>query len=258
MTVITNAAFEANPNNPQEHSGAIVPQTPLNLPRPGVERQSVVGAALSRENIIKSSHDSADFRHNLNEAQSFAPTDEPFDVGASIPARHIGHADIYAMEAIDQNSADVITARLDQQVDDEQVLQDAGIGGVAARMLSSVADPTTLPVIPINLIRNMRTVGKVAMGAGVLGGSVAAQEVFLQNTQDNRTIEETNIAITTGTIFGAVLGPLLSRNDDLFKEAINEMRAAARGQDKTFVVDGQKVKINRDSFRAKFSTLDCP
>lgn len=266
MTVITNAEFARNPWNPQESPMGpvqpVVPQAP-GVPE-GVDRQSTVGAAFSRENILGAENDRQRFDKRVAEAQAKADLNEPFDLGAHIPEHLSQYAQVYIDNAIDPESAQVVTDRLNQQLDDDLVLQTSGVEGVAMRMIASVLDPTSIPAIPLTMISKLGTLGKVVTGAGVLGGSVAAQEAFLHHSQDTRTLEETNIAVGTGLIFGGILGPILSKNGDLLAEGLQDMRTAVRGQKKQFVIknftDGKPatVTIEPDSFRAKFTRLDCP
>jgi len=267
MTVISNEEFASNPYNPRgDVPGPLNRVAPPTIPEPqeGVDRQSPLGAAFSRENIVGAEADRQRFDKNLIKSQSEAEIDGEFDLGSHIPERHIGFAQVYVDNAIDPESAQRVTERLDQQQDDDLVLHSSGMEGVALRMLASVSDPTSLPVIPLSMIQKMGTLGKVLAGSGVVGGSVATQEAFLQHSQDTRTLEETNIAIGTSLIIGGFLGPLLSKsNPKLLDEAMQEGRAAVRGQKKMYsVAIGEKgpvkISIDPDSFRAKFSVLDCP
>ena len=267
MTVITNAEYARNPWNPQAApQGPVQPTIPQidTEPLEGVDRQSTAGAAFSRENIIGAERDRQRFDQNLATAQSNAQLDEPFDLGASIPEHLREFAQVYIDNAIDPESAQVITDRLNQQIDDDTVLHTSGVEGVAMRMVASILDPSSIPAIPLTMISKLGTLGKIVTGSGVIGGSVAAQEAFLHHSQDTRILEETNIAIGTGLLFGGILGPLLSNNGNLLAEALQDMRTAVRGQKKQFVIKnfaGNKdatVTIEPKSFRAKFTRLDCP
>ena len=246
MTVISVEAFERNPYNPQEVQGPRMPLEGEQLP-PGVQERSVVGASFSRENIIQSAFDRQRFKDNLTRAQSTADLNEPFNIAENIPDRHASRADVYLSNAIDKTTADMVTQRLDQQIEDERTIQEGGGFGLLARFVASASDPTSLPVIPLSILTKMGTLGKVAMGAGVVGGSVAAQELILQNQQDTRTVEETNLAIGMGTVIGGVLGPIIARSD-LLSEVLHEAKAAARGQRKFInmgVVTDPAVILNR-------------
>ena len=267
MTVITNEEFARNPFDPQPAPfGPVQRSVPPSIPEPieGVERQGTLGAGFSRENILKAEADRQRIDKNLVKKQAEAELDGTFDLGAHIPERHLGFAQVYVDNAIDPESAELITQRLDQQIDDDLVLHSSGMEGIAMRMLASVSDPTSLPVIPLSMMSKMGTLGKVLTGSGVVGASVAAQEAFLQHSQDTRTLEETNVAVGTSLLVGGFLGPLLSKsNPKLLDEAIQEAKVAVRGNKKTYSVaispqGPVKISIDPESFRAKFSVLDCP
>jgi hypothetical protein len=266
MTVITNEEFARNPYNPQPGlQGPIQPTTQPNIPPPveGVERQTPAGAAFSRENILGAEADRQRFEKNLVEKRANADLSKDFDIADYIPDRHAAYVETYLDNAIDPESAAEVTKRLDQQLDDELVLQTSGFEGVALRMFASISDPTSLPAIPLSMINKMGKLGKIVVGSGVVGGSVAAQEAFLNHSQDTRTIEEINTAIGAGFLMGGFLGPLIAKNTKLTTEATQELTSAIRGQKRTYTLAvGEKgpvkVSIDPDSFRAKFGTLDCP
>ena len=267
MTVIDEATLDRNPLNPGlDLQGPQQPQVDQHLPMDGVERQGVMGAGFSRENTLGASSDRLRSDNELTKAQAEADLGTPYDPLSDIPDRHVGFAELYAEDAIDTASANVITRRLDQQADDELVLQTSGIAGVAARVIAAVFDPAGYVFLPLTTLSKMGTLGKIALGSGALGGSAVAQEAFLHHANDTRTIEESNIAIGAATIMGGILGPLIApANKALLEEATAELTNLARGQVKSYTVAiGEKgpvkIAINTDSIgvKFKFTRMDCP
>jgi hypothetical protein len=267
MTIISEAELDRNPLNPGPPvHGPLRPQVPQHIPQDGVEIQGVMGAGFSRENTVGAELDRQRSEDELLRAQANADLGAPYDPLSDIPERHVGFAELYVENAIDTESANVITKRLDQQQQDELTLQTEGFQGLAARMVAAVFDPTAVAVLPLTTLSKMGTLGKIALGAGALGGSQVAQEAFLHHANDTRTIEESNIAIGAATLMGGVLGPLIApTNKALLDEAIAELTDLARGQTKKYTVavgtkGPVKVAINPDSIgtKFKFTRLDCP
>ncbi len=229
----------------------------------GVEEQGLMGAAASRENIIGSELDRQEFEDQLLSAKNQGDTPDYHPL-QDMPDRHRAHIALYANEAVNKESADVITRRLDQQVQDELTLNTAGVPGVAARMAAAVFDPTNAVYIPITWLSKMGTFGKVALGGSILGGGQATQEALLHHANNTRTVEESNIAIGSAFVIGGILGPILSRSK-LMDEAIAELSDIARGQTRQFTVAHSpagpvKIGINKASIGKKFdfTRLDCP
>jgi hypothetical protein len=267
MTIISEAQLDKDPLNPTPAAqGPFQPVAQQQEVREGVEPQGVLGAAFSRENTVGSELDRQKFENDLSQAQASADLSQPYDPIGDIPDRHVQFAEIYAESAIDTESANVITRRLDQQQNDELVLQTEGFQGLAARMVAAVFDPTAVTVLPLTVMSKMGTFGKIALGAGALGGSQVAQEAFLHHANDTRTIEESNVAIGAAFLIGGVMGPLVARgSSSVLDESIAELTDLARGQTRKFTVAvGSKgpVKIAIDpksiGMKSKFTRLDCP
>jgi len=266
MTIISEADLDRNPLNPVPSQGPLQPQMEPRVPMEGVAQQGVIGAGFSRENSVGAELDRQRSEDELIKAQAAADLGAPYDPLSDIPERHTGFAELYVENAIDTASANVITKRLDQQQNDELVLQTEGFSGLAARMAGAVFDPTAVTMLPLTTLSKMGTLGKIALGAGALGGSQVAQEAFLHHANDTRTIEESNIAIGAAVLMGGVLGPLIApANKALLEEATAELTNLARGQAKSYTVavgakGPTKIAINPDSIgvKFKFTRMDCP
>jgi hypothetical protein len=114
--------------------------------------------------------------------------------------------------------------RIEQQTRDRNILQRMGTKGMTVSFIAQGLD--LLNFVPIGgaLMFGGATLLKTAARtawAGFAGSAIT--EVALQATQDIRTVEETILGISAGTVFGGILGATLALPIAISKRAIREL-----------------------------------
>jgi len=177
----------------------------------GITTGQTWGAAFRSENVFVSTAVSQSTRHWFEE---YDP-----DYTAVVPEKYkntpYGHKFLYAKN---QQHQDAILNDVEREIEDDAILQKAGMGAILPSLAAGIASPFVL--LPAGTIIKgakgvsvLKTVGSGAV-AGAMG--VAADEAVLQATQQTRTASESGYAIAGGAILGGLLGGaagLLSKSE---------------------------------------------
>jgi len=200
--------------NPQPLSGSFGRYTSP-LPKP---RGSVMGAGFRLENDI------------VNAINWLSRPIFQFDPDFDFKA----HADVSDMFKINpeafigtRNSEDWFfrEVALAQELQDRQIIHQAGAAGIGAAMLAGVLSPTVL--LPIGGAARAATVMAGSARAAVWTvGAVSIQEAILQTNQEFRTGAETAIGISTAAVIGGILGGAVRYLDPLGMDGIAKNIAA--------------------------------
>lgn len=163
---------------------------------------SVLGAAFRMENPIVSG------LTGYVQDQS-KPFDPEYRVWDDIQGtKYEGYADRFH-NARDVEDVGQIKAHIDREMEDRAVLDAAGFGGWVAEMAAGLLSPTSL--LPGGAVykgaKGGISIGKSALMTGAAtGAAVSIDELFLQQSQQTRTGEESAIAIGGSVILGSMLG----------------------------------------------------
>lgn len=238
---------------------------------------SVLDAAFDQENLGTSLSQGAIHQLDMREAHEEAVRENPefavrpefdrgnnFDITEHIPPEHANFAGTYAEFAHSPQEVEVLKSRINAELENERVLNEAGAIGFFSRLSAAVTDPTVL--IPGGVVWKAGKLGPLATrAASAIGTSVAfgvatgAQEIGLQESQLTRNAEESNTAIVASMIMGLGFGALIGKaSSEVMAAAETEMRSILRGAPKSFVKKGDKVVVDPDKFKATFKVLDCP
>jgi len=162
------------------------------------------GAAFRLENTVMSTV--AALRDG---ATSSEPIDPDFDFAAAIPEGNELQASKYAF-VNNQREADGVTRQIAREMRDRQIIEEAGVLGVASMFVAAGIDPVNLIPVGGTAYKTYRLGGSVFRGAmntakaGLLSSTAA--ESVLQATQTQRTFGEGAINIAAGTFLSGVLG----------------------------------------------------
>lgn len=128
-----------------------------------------------------------------------------------------------------QAEFDMLTRRIEDELADQRVLEDAGGWGMAARMAASLASPSTL--LPGGALVKGSKAAQIGANALRVGGAAALgtalDEALLQGTQETRTAGESALAVGGSLVIGAALGAGLTRLLGRSPEGVAAMKSAA-------------------------------
>lgn len=185
-----------------------VGQLPPEQPKPeegeGPGIIETLGAAFELENTIASGVSS------LNDGVRIDDTLDPdFDFESVIPERYKMQAEHYAF-VNNQSQADAVTRKIDSEIENRKIIQEAGTFGVVSMFAAAMIDPVNL--IPVGgtiyktyrVGENILTAAATTAKAGLLSSTAA--EAILQHTQTQRTLGEGAVNITAGTFLSGILG----------------------------------------------------
>jgi hypothetical protein len=205
----------------------------------------VIPAAFRRENIIVSAL-SGD-RDPAPGVQ--APEFDPFE--------QIEGYEPWARAFIDADSPEEVArikGRIDQELQDEQTLAAAGLGGFAATLAAGFLDPIILVPVggaaakTVQAGRSLLRGAAVTARAGLIGSSLS--EAALQASQETRTLGQSAVNVSAATLLSGILGGAvtgLSRQARRAAEAAIErdMRPAVAGG-----MDPHEVRIRASDLEA--------
>lgn len=138
-----------------------------------------------------------------------AAGDESFDPFQYVPEQYKGRASAYAY-ADNQDEVDAVTARLDRETTDRDVLARSGVPGMLLQIGAGAVDPINLIPIGGTAYRTYRTGGSVLRAAGATalsaGAAVSAQEAILHASQTERTFGESALNVGSAVLLGGLLG----------------------------------------------------
>jgi hypothetical protein len=97
---------------------------------------------------------------------------------------------------------DYRAGRIAKQRKDQDTLARAGWGGYAAMTIAGLVDPT----IFIPFLKAGSVPAAILKSGLLVGGTVAAEEIILQDVQETRTAEEGAYSVGAATILGGILG----------------------------------------------------
>ena len=245
------------------------PEDPTTM-EAGFQQENFVSAGATHRQFIRDLNDSAGestfphLRQNLD-----------FNVLDYIPEEHkADFSDTYYELAHSPEEVEIVRKKIDRELREDRVLQESGIGGGFARVLASIAQPTNL--IPGVVIWKAAKMGPLiartasaATGAGLIGGTILAEEALLHQSQITRNLEESNVAVVAGTIMGAGFGWLFGKAPKSVLDAAEyEARQAIRGETKKYDIKGiieqadpeVKVKVGEGEIEItnKFGTPAVP
>lgn len=165
-----------------------------------------------------------------DESKSFHPVTNPFT--------HLEGFEAFGIEFLDARNADDvewIKTKIRRELNNRQILADAGFGGFAAMFAAAVMDP--LIFIPgTGVIRGARGAASAARTALAFGGAgagiIAVQEAALHATQETRTPFESAINITGGAILSGILGGAVGKlTTKQLSATVQSIDTAARALD---------------------------
>lgn len=135
--------------------------------------------------------------------------DPDFDFLSVIPEEHLNQAEHYAF-VNNQEQADFVTRKIERELQDREIIAEAGALGVVSMFAAAMIDPVNLiPVggtayktyrVGASILKSATTTAK----AGLLSSTAA--EALLQHTQTQRTLGEGAVNITAGTFLSGILG----------------------------------------------------
>lgn len=105
--------------------------------------------------------------------------------------------------------AEYVKMNIDREIDRRKTINDSGVYGYISSFLAGTADPVMLPLFFMGggTIAGAKSATIAGLKVGVETGVVlAASEAALHGTQETRTIEESAINITAGTLLTGILG----------------------------------------------------
>lgn len=158
--------------------------------------QETLNAAFAQTNIIA----------NMIELQNKKdfPEQPNFDLVTSMKAKNLwdtADRDTYVGVRSDAE-LDYRAQRVAKQRADQDVYARSGWFGYVAIALAGLADPT----IFIPFMKGPTLVASAVKAGALVGATVAAEELILQENQETRTAEEGAFAIAAGTVLGGILG----------------------------------------------------
>lgn len=162
----------------------------------------VVPSAFRAENLVSSAISSQLTSHPT---EIYDPDYDAFaDLGEFAETRE-------AMDLIEAKNPEemrLMKEDLTRQREDERIINEAGGLGTLASVMAGIASPTTL--IPgFVLLKGGRNVGIVSgalRGATSAGGSIAIDEMLLQQSQVSRSPVTSALSVGGGVILGGILG----------------------------------------------------
>lgn len=163
-----------------------------------------LGAAFRLENTIASGYTAL-----TDGVRTDDEIDPDFDFTEAIPERYQMRASDYAL-VNNQRQADAVTRKIDGEIEDRRIVQEAGVFGVVSMFAAAAIDPVNLIPIGGTAYKTYRLGGSILQSAAVtaragLLSSTAAESV-LQHTQTTRTLGEGAVNIAAGTFLSGVLG----------------------------------------------------
>ncbi|NTU49560.1 MAG: hypothetical protein HGA87_01455 [Desulfobulbaceae bacterium] len=129
-----------------------------------------------------------------------------------------------------RHDAELIKQRIDQELNDREVIARSGAAGVVAGIATGILDPINfIPIggaavttgkVGANILRSA---GKVALAGAVAG---TANEIIMQGLEETRTVEESAFNIAGATVLsgllGAAVGALAGKQVDNLAAAIEK------------------------------------
>lgn len=254
-------AFIYGPPKPPGFVDPDKPLTPTTI-EAGFEQENPASAARIHQQFILDLQAASDDPES--EIRPDYKQNPDFNVIDYIPPEHINFAHVYAEWAHSPEEAQVVKEKLDREIETDRVLSESGIAGALSRVFGAIASPTML--IPGIIVWKAAKFGPLVnraatafTGAGLIGGTIALEELALQESQLTRTIEESNIAVTAGLIMGGGFGWLFgTASREVLDAAEFEMRQALRGETKRFLIKKDRISIDPKTYKATFHKLDCP
>lgn len=114
---------------------------------------------------------------------------------------------------------DFMEAKIAREYKDRALIEQAGVGGIAAAMAAGLLSPTIL--IPMGSVARAPTVASAAArGAGLTAFGIGIQEGVLHMNQETRTAQETAFAVGSGVVLGGLLGSAVRYLDPLDMDRI--------------------------------------
>lgn len=163
----------------------------------------VAAAAERQTNVVSMAYD----KFYANPKPS-APPVPGYDPVASIPEGYEAYGERF-LDAENPQQVAWIKGRIDQELNDRQVLGRAGIGGFASTLVAGLTDPITLASMAIPVAGEAMVGGRLAQAgrlALISGGTSAAQEVAAHQLSETRTAGESLFNIGASVVLGGVLG----------------------------------------------------
>lgn len=139
----------------------------------------------------------------------FKAQDNGFDPFKLVPDRYKGRASAYAL-ADNQEEMDKVTARLDRELSDRDVLARSGVPGVLLQIGAGTVDPINLIPVGGAAYKTYSAGGSVLKAAAASAYTALAtttmQETVLQATQHERTFGESALNVAAGAMLAGLLG----------------------------------------------------
>lgn len=206
-------------------------------PTPAPNLDDTLAAGFRKENTISSAI-------NWATQPDVGPVDDTHD-----PVVTLGEGSTYVQDyghlfVESRNEKDTlrIKAQIDQEIEDERTLLNAGGIGIAASMAAGLIDPVNL--LPGGSIyRSVKggvSVLKSAGSAAAAGvGAAAVSESILQSTQETRGLDETAMNIGASALFAGALGGgaaqlLKGSPEELIGRIARDMEVPLEGQPDAF------------------------
>lgn len=163
-----------------------------------------IGAAWRTDNVVGSYL----ARENIPEKNYYNPIDQNYDPFADIK----GYEDQVRSFALANNADEVATIKrqIDREREDRKTLEESGWVGTVASIASGALDPINLLPVGGAAVTGARTATNLLKGAvstaraGAL--SIGLQETLLHDSQEIRTLGESAINLSAGTLLAGALG----------------------------------------------------
>lgn len=104
-----------------------------------------------------------------------------------------------------------IKERINTELEDREVIRQAGWGGVAASIAAGAIDPVTIASMAVPLLGTGSRGARILQGVNASIGLDSAQEAILHQEQSLRTLGESAINVGAGALLTGALGRLATR-----------------------------------------------
>ena len=177
----------------------------------------VIGAGIARENFIVSKV--------LEEGSVSDEKQEGYNPYDGLEEEYYGYSDMF-QDVVNEAQSSRVKTQIENEIMFNDILDNNGWLGDAARMLGGLSNPTTLlPFAGANKILSAST--STLKGAGIGGlsmaGVVFGEEVLLHDSQMTRTKAESIAAVATVGVIGAGVGGVLSRMANVQRAKLDQI-----------------------------------
>jgi len=200
----------------------------------------VLGSAMRQENVVSSFFANKPYKEWFSQQE----IDNDFDVVKAAEDRGLDNYLVNFAEAFNENEFNRIANNIDRELYDREVLSSAGWGGFASQIIAGAADPINFVPIGGAAVKGIKAKGFLQASiktAAIAAPSIALQESLLNTTQETRTLGESVVNVTVGTMLSGVLGGAVHSafNTD-FKGLKSKTEAAIFAPENTKLAEAEK------------------